>query len=311
MHGAGDRACRAPECELHHGHGSIAKRANPLDTAQCYVIRYYARRINCVRSHFTCTGQPGRWRQSLLRHDRRHPTLRRRAVRPRHALRSDHAAGRTRVDPPAGLRRPAASLRHHRGRETVPGRATGHAGPGGQDGHAEAEAGMKTLVRWAARLYPAAWRARYGVEMEALLEDAGSGAGDLWDIVRGALFMQMTSLSFWKILAGCSLAGVLAAAIWSVALPERYVSTAVMRIDAAPGDARIQMMRLQQVALSRFSLLSIISGQNLYVKERKSRRRGHCPQLPLPRSLEGAGGDAGPGEPGLHGTPTRYRGFGP
>src|ERR1039457_5877136 len=30
MHGAGDRACRAPECELHHGHGSIAKRANRL-----------------------------------------------------------------------------------------------------------------------------------------------------------------------------------------------------------------------------------------------------------------------------------------
>jgi len=52
---------------------------------------------------------------------------------------------------------------------------------------------MKTLVRWAARLYPAAWRARYGVEMEALLEDAGSGGGDLWDIVRGALNMQMTN----------------------------------------------------------------------------------------------------------------------
>ena len=170
---------------------------------------------------------------------------------------------------------------------------------------------MKTLVRWAARLYPAAWRARYGVEMEALLEDVGPRGGDLWDTVRGALNMQMTNLSFWKILAGCTLAGMLAAGIWSVALPERYVSTAVMRIDAAPGDARIQMMRLQQVALSRFSLLSIISGQNLYVKERKSRRRGHCPQLPLPRSLEGAGGDAGPGEPGLHGTPTRYRGFGP
>ena len=32
---------------------------------------------------------------------------------------------------------------------------------------------MKTLVRWAVRLYPAAWRARYGVEM-------GSAVGGRW-----------------------------------------------------------------------------------------------------------------------------------
>jgi len=35
---------------------------------------------------------------------------------------------------------------------------------------------MKTLVRWAVRLYPAAWRARYGVEMEALLEELALAA---------------------------------------------------------------------------------------------------------------------------------------
>jgi LPS O-antigen subunit length determinant protein (WzzB/FepE family) len=129
---------------------------------------------------------------------------------------------------------------------------------------------MKTLVRWAARLYPAAWRARYGVEMEALLEDAGSGGGDLWDIVRGALFMQMTSLSFWKILAGCSLAGVLAAGIWSVALPERYVSTAVMRIGGdQPSHDRLQAVEL--ATLSRASLAEIIlrPSLNLYSTERK------------------------------------------
>ena len=68
---------------------------------------------------------------------------------------------------------------------------------------------MKTLMRWAARLYPAAWRARYGPELEALLEDVGPGGGDLWDIVRGALFMQMTGLRFWKILAVGTAAGIL------------------------------------------------------------------------------------------------------
>jgi hypothetical protein len=140
---------------------------------------------------------------------------------------------------------------------------------------------MKTLVRWAARLYPVAWRERYGGEMAALLEDVGPRGGDLWDIVRGALSMQMMSLSFWKILAGCALAGVLAAGIWSATLPERYVSTAVMRISLAPqaaaGDTDVEgnaalrhLQRLQQAALSRSSLSAIIQQQGLYSSERKT-----------------------------------------
>jgi capsular polysaccharide biosynthesis protein len=131
---------------------------------------------------------------------------------------------------------------------------------------------MRRLVRWAARLYPAAWRARYGVEMEALLEDAGAGGGDLWDVLRGALFMQITSLSFWKILAGCTLAGVLAAGIWSATLPNRYVSTAVVRISAVPsatdGEAKWAALGRVQTVLSRSSLATIIVQQNLYAKER-------------------------------------------
>jgi hypothetical protein len=129
---------------------------------------------------------------------------------------------------------------------------------------------MRTLVRWAARLYPAAWRKRYGVEMDALLEDAGAGGGDLWDIVRGALFMQMTSLSFWKILAGCTLAGVLAAGVWSATLPKRYGSTAVMRIGGGPASLD-HLQAVQQATLSRASLAEIIlrPNLNLYPDERK------------------------------------------
>ena len=95
---------------------------------------------------------------------------------------------------------------------------------------------MKTLVKWAARLYPAAWRARYAVELEALLEDVGPGGRDLCDILRGALLMhvRITGLSFWKILASGALAGVLAAAIWSAKHPDRYVWTAVLRMSLAP-----------------------------------------------------------------------------
>jgi len=127
---------------------------------------------------------------------------------------------------------------------------------------------MRTLARWAARLYPAAWRARYGVEMDALLEDVGPGGGDLWDIMRGALFMQMTSVSFRKIVVGCTLAGVLAAGIWSATLPTRYVSTAVIRIGGAPLEAQIHLQRLQQATLSRSSLASIITRLGIYSNER-------------------------------------------
>src|SRR5215470_7905678 len=43
------------------------------------------------------------------------------------------------------------------------------------------------LVRFAGRLYPASWRHRYGVELEALLEDAGRHWRDVLDALLGAV----------------------------------------------------------------------------------------------------------------------------
>lgn len=43
------------------------------------------------------------------------------------------------------------------------------------------------LARLALRLYPLAYRRRYGEEMEALLEDAGTGPGAAVDLLRGAI----------------------------------------------------------------------------------------------------------------------------
>ena len=53
---------------------------------------------------------------------------------------------------------------------------------------------MSALIRFASRLYPASWRRRYGVEFEALLEDAGRNWRDVLDVLLGALKMQMTSV---------------------------------------------------------------------------------------------------------------------
>jgi hypothetical protein len=138
---------------------------------------------------------------------------------------------------------------------------------------------MKTLMRWAARLYPPAWRQRYGVELEALIDDVGPGGRDVWDILRGALLMhlRMTGLSFGKILAACALAGIVVAGIWSSTLRDRYVSTAVMRMNVAPvsspADPRWAVMHhlliMEQAVLSRSSLSSIIQQESLYPDERK------------------------------------------
>ena len=88
---------------------------------------------------------------------------------------------------------PAAAVRHYERGQAVSGDAGGGFGACAEDRDGEVEARMKTLMGWAVRLYPAAWRERYGAEFEALLEDVGPSGGDLWNVVRGAMAMQMTT----------------------------------------------------------------------------------------------------------------------
>jgi hypothetical protein len=50
---------------------------------------------------------------------------------------------------------------------------------------------MKGLALWLARWYPRQWRARYGQEFDALLEDANLTLLDVFGVVRSALEMRM------------------------------------------------------------------------------------------------------------------------
>src|SRR6266516_6713337 len=54
---------------------------------------------------------------------------------------------------------------------------------------------MRRLVRWAARLYPQAWRHRYGSEFEALLEDLAPSWRDVSEVVGRALTLRARALS--------------------------------------------------------------------------------------------------------------------
>ena len=52
---------------------------------------------------------------------------------------------------------------------------------------------MRTVIRWAARLYPPAWRNRYAAEFDALLDDISPSFGDVCDVLGDVLRVRATT----------------------------------------------------------------------------------------------------------------------
>jgi len=127
---------------------------------------------------------------------------------------------------------------------------------------------MRPLIRWTARLYPAPWRDRYGEELDALIEDIQPEWEDLFNVLLGALRMQMTTWNYLKVVAAVALAGALVAGVFAFRIQDRYVSTAVMRIAPAGMD---RVAELQRQILSRKILGEIITrpSLDLYPEDRR------------------------------------------
>jgi hypothetical protein len=87
---------------------------------------------------------------------------------------------------------------------------------------------MTRLLRFAVSLYPARWRARYGRELEALLDDIDPGWPDVWNVVYGGLTMRMQSIGL--IPVGLAIAGLLAGAAISLRMPALYRSSATVTL---------------------------------------------------------------------------------
>jgi len=115
---------------------------------------------------------------------------------------------------------------------------------------------MKFLIK----LYPAWWRRRYGQELEALLEDSGSR--DAWDLLRGAMQMQMKTWSFWRIVTVCGMAGALLAVVAAFSMPYRYQSTAILK--TSPARSMAYWDTLATEAFAPQSLSAIVRQENLY-----------------------------------------------
>lgn len=135
---------------------------------------------------------------------------------------------------------------------------------------------MKRLLRFLARLYPSAWRKRYGVEYEALLEQSTPHLRDAFDSLWAAAKMHATSRDFQRIVLPCALAGTLIAAAISFAVQPQYVSQTVISVttrSANPkGDtqnsAAASLHEVMDTVLSDASLAPIIQQLDLYPRER-------------------------------------------
>jgi capsular polysaccharide biosynthesis protein len=120
---------------------------------------------------------------------------------------------------------------------------------------------MKRLIL----LYPKAWRNRYEREFVALLEDVPTSWNTLFDVLGGALKMQMKIWSSWKIVAGFAIAGLLFALGSALMIPNRYVSMAIIKTgDVGPEDLINNIDRIE----SRGNLAKLINEEDLYQSER-------------------------------------------
>ncbi len=241
-----------------------------VDSLHCYVGRYYAKRNSYVRSHFAGTREFGRWRQAWLRHHGGHPNLCGSPPGARNLIRRDHAPRGTRLDSWLGVDRPSPTVSVNGRRPTPPARRTGRSRPIGESGAAAAEARMNKIVHFAVRLYPSKWRARYGHEFDALLEDINAGFGDLVNIVKGALITQLSRSNVPLMAGACGLLGLLVAAMMFLASPGRKTYTASIDIEgrSSPG-LPSSVGVLASRAFSNAALRSIIEQFDLYPSERK------------------------------------------
>jgi uncharacterized protein involved in exopolysaccharide biosynthesis len=138
---------------------------------------------------------------------------------------------------------------------------------------------MKHWVRLASHIYPAAWRRRYAMEFDALLDEVDAGWKDVFDILKGALTMQFMSWNLKTIALAFAVTGAAIAAAIAFSIPSQYQSTSVMQFTTAgpvQGDSQVDvtkhMNHMEQEILSRTSLQELIAKLDLY-----QARRGKVP----------------------------------
>jgi hypothetical protein len=125
----------------------------------------------------------------------------------------------------------------------------------------------RRIIAFAARLYPAAWRKRYGEEFAATLEQMRApGWAVLWDVGGGALKMQFQYRSqLIRVAAMCGAAGLAVAWGLSLRIPDVYLSESTIQSST---DDLTSLNPAFRRAVERSRLLGLIQKHNLYPAER-------------------------------------------
>jgi hypothetical protein len=142
---------------------------------------------------------------------------------------------------------------------------------------------MRRWLALAAKLYPQAWRERYGAEFACLLDGVEPRWSDVLDVLRGAVTMQIKAMSsYLKLVAAVAAAGAIVAIVVSFVLPGLYLSSAV--IQGGPTNDPQIADRLHQAwfeVTSRGSLSEVIQRPDLDLYKGQRRRQ------PLEDVIEG------------------------
>ena len=136
---------------------------------------------------------------------------------------------------------------------------------------------MRFLLRLAVKLYPPAWRARYGVEFQALLDETQLGWRDIVDVLSGGLQMRLRYLRPSLAVAALGIVGAIGAGGIAFATASRFASTGTMTVRPAASSTASRAARLEDLmpglasaAFSRDVLMGIIQQHHLYSSARSS-----------------------------------------
>jgi hypothetical protein len=130
---------------------------------------------------------------------------------------------------------------------------------------------MKRPMKFLMRLYPKGWRARYGEEFEALIEDAPLTWSGVFDLLKGAIRMQLSIPNFPRLALILSVAGLALGFGASFLVTPVFVSTSEMafltpQVNPVSGPHRNLadlFLQLQNEILSRTSLSAVIQDPRL------------------------------------------------
>ena len=138
---------------------------------------------------------------------------------------------------------------------------------------------MKRLIALAARTYPAAWRQRYGVEFQALLDSTNPKWQDIVNVLLGGFQMRLTRAQPVLTAASLGIMGAVVAGAIAFNVPDRFASSSTLRIQGAPAAAPETVRPddlvpgLARAAFSADALGGIIERHGLYPGERARRSR--------------------------------------